>query len=141
MNVQAESLEPSDSETSPDLPVDRESGVANARAAITIMALLATVMFVAYAATPEGVAVGNQRPAILTGVNPNFAAWPELVLLPGIGETKARAIVDYRKSVCRDGLSGCAMSVYERPIDLEKVRGIGPKTADRMTKHLRFRGP
>lgn len=60
-------------------------------------------------------------------VDLNEADWPELTLLPGIGETLARRIVDSRRQ--------------EGPFldheDLQRVRGIGPKTLDRVRPYLR----
>ena len=60
-------------------------------------------------------------------VDLNEADWPELVVLPGIGETLARRIVDSRRQ--------------EGPFvdheDLKRVRGIGPKTLDRVRPYLR----
>ena len=57
----------------------------------------------------------------------NEADWPELVQLPGIGETLARRIVESRD---RDGR-------FLDHEDLERVRGIGPKTLDRIRPYLR----
>jgi len=64
-------------------------------------------------------------------LNPNDAAWYELSLLPHLGESKARAVVEHRES--RDG--GPA---YVAPMDLTDVRGIGPKTVERLARELRF---
>jgi len=59
-------------------------------------------------------------------VDLNRADWPELAQLPGIGETLARRIVQSR--------------LEEGPFldhaDLERVRGIGPKTLDELRPHL-----
>jgi len=57
----------------------------------------------------------------------NEADWPELVQLPGIGETLARRIVDSRR------LQGPFLD-HE---DLKRVRGIGPKTLERVKPYLR----
>ena len=59
-------------------------------------------------------------------VDINQAELPELMLLPNIGETLARRIVQSR--------------LEEGPFldhaDLERVRGIGPKTLDELRPHL-----
>jgi competence protein ComEA len=60
-------------------------------------------------------------------VDLNEADWPELVQLPGIGETLARRIVESRN---RDGR-------FLDNEDLQRVRGIGPKTLDRIRPYLR----
>lgn len=59
-------------------------------------------------------------------VDVNQAAWPELALLPGIGPELARRIVTDRET------RGPFRSVDE----LSRVRGIGPKTIERMRPYL-----
>jgi competence ComEA-like helix-hairpin-helix protein len=68
-------------------------------------------------------------------INPNDASVPSLVRLPGIGLGRARAIVGYRESFsdkgdCRAAFRGCE--------DLQKVKGIGPKTAQDIGQWLKF---
>lgn len=67
----------------------------------------------------------------LTGVvNVNTASAEELQLLPGIGETRARALVALRKR--RGGF---------RSIDeLKEVKGIGEAGLERMRPFLRLQG-
>jgi competence protein ComEA len=60
-------------------------------------------------------------------VDLNEADWPELVQLPGIGETLARRIVESRN---RSG-------PFLDQEDLMRVRGIGPRTLDRVRPYLR----
>lgn len=55
-------------------------------------------------------------------VRVNQADWPELTLLPHIGEVLARRIVEYRQE------HGPFQSVEE----LQQVKGIGPKTVRRI---------
>ena len=59
-------------------------------------------------------------------VDLNRAEWPELAQLPGIGETLARRIVDSRR----------AEGPFVDHEDLRRVRGIGPKTLDRLRPYL-----
>ena len=59
-------------------------------------------------------------------VDLNEADWPELVQLPGIGEVLARRIVESRR---RDGR-------FLDHDDLQRVRGIGPRTLDRVRPFL-----
>lgn len=66
------------------------------------------------------------------GVDPNAAPWWELTLLPEIGPETARSIVKRRS---RSGDPG-----FRTPIDLTRVRGIGPRTIERIGRHLRFDG-
>ena len=60
-------------------------------------------------------------------VDLNTADWPELVQLPGIGETLAQRIVEDRT------LQGPFLDHD----DLMRVHGIGPKTLERVRPHLR----
>jgi len=60
-------------------------------------------------------------------IDVNAADWPEFTLLPGIGETLARRIVEHR-----------AQHGPFRTIDqLAEVKGIGPKTLRRIRPYLR----
>ena len=60
-------------------------------------------------------------------VDINEADWPELALLPNIGEQLARRIIEHRNS----------HGGKFRDLDqLEDVRGIGPKTFDGMKPYL-----
>lgn len=60
-------------------------------------------------------------------VDINQADWPELIQLPGIGETLARRIVESRQT---DG-------PFVDHDDLMRVRGIGPKTLEGVRPYLR----
>ena len=53
-------------------------------------------------------------------ININTASADELMNLKGIGEKKAKAIVEFRK----------ANGLFKQPEDLIKVPGIGPKTLE-----------
>jgi competence protein ComEA len=56
----------------------------------------------------------------------NRAAWPEFTLLPDIGETLARRIVESRE---KDG-------PFRSHDDLGRVRGIGSKTLEKLRPYL-----
>lgn len=71
-------------------------------------------------------------PTALASINPNTAPWWELMVLPDIGETTARKIVDYREAHADQ------VPVFNSPSDLEPVSGIGPKTIRRIGPYLRF---
>lgn len=66
-------------------------------------------------------------------INPNDAPVASLIRLPGIGLAKAQAIVAYRESV-KNGQS----SAFRNCKDLQKVKGIGPKTAESIGEFLKF---
>lgn len=57
----------------------------------------------------------------------NSADWTELMQLPEIGESLAKRIVESRE---REGR-------FASHTDLDRVRGIGPKTLDRIRPYLR----
>lgn len=60
-------------------------------------------------------------------VDINAAPWPELAQLPGVGQTLAKRIVDVRDQ----------NGPFRDHEDLRRVRGIGPKTLDKLRPYLR----
>ncbi len=65
-------------------------------------------------------------PALFT-LDINTAEQPELELLPGVGETLARRIIDSREQA----------GPFVDHEDLRRITGIGPLTLERMRPHLR----
>ena len=63
---------------------------------------------------------------VLAAVNINTADQKTLASLPGIGTTKAEAIVQYRKT------NGEFKTIEE----LAKVKGIGAKTVEKLAKDI-----
>ncbi|MFO0903906.1 MAG: helix-hairpin-helix domain-containing protein [Pirellulales bacterium] len=59
------------------------------------------------------------------------APWTEWALLPGIGEGLAKRICDQRN----------AQGGFQSLDDVRRVRGIGPKTWERMKAHLKSSRP
>lgn len=87
----------------------------------------ALALGVAMAAAPI-LAGGDSR---LTGtVNVNTATAEELQLLPGIGEARARAVIEARKR--RGG--------FERVDDLLEVKGIGETSLEQMRPYVTVDG-
>lgn len=68
---------------------------------------------------------GKEPPASLR-VNVNRAGMEELMSLPYIGEVKARAIISYRDE----------HGPFSSPGDLLNVKGIGPKTLERIRPYI-----
>lgn len=62
-------------------------------------------------------------------LNLNTATLEELIRLPGIGKTKAEAIVSYRQS-----------HPFKSPQELTEVKGIGPKLFQKLEGHLTVQG-
>ena len=78
-----------------------------------------------------GVAAAAEDARKLQGVvNVNTASVEELQLLPGVGEARARAIVELRKQ--RGGLKSLE--------DLGDVKGIGEASLERLRPHVAFDG-
>ncbi|HEY1587175.1 MAG TPA: helix-hairpin-helix domain-containing protein [Polyangia bacterium] len=63
-------------------------------------------------------------------VNLNNATEEQLVLLPGIGPSKAKAIAEHRHA-----------HPFHRVDELTKVKGIGRKTFGRLRPYLTIAGP
>ncbi len=68
-------------------------------------------------------------------INPNDAPIESLIRLPGIGASRAGAIVEYREKF-DDTDSG--HPVFQSCNDLQKVKGIGPKTVQNISEWLKF---
>ena len=68
-------------------------------------------------------------------INPNTATASSLVRLPGIGPVRAESIVAYRESWAQQ--KGRTKAFYDCS-DLQKVKGIGPKTVQNISEWMRF---
>lgn len=64
-------------------------------------------------------------------IDVNTATWVEWIQLPNIGETLARRIIEDRE---RHG-------PFESVEDLQRVKGIGPKTIENLRPYLRIGEP
>ena len=68
-------------------------------------------------------------------INPNDAPIESLVRLPGLGPGRAGAIVAYREDFNEKNAGSRA---FQNCNDLQKVKGIGPKTVQNISEWLRF---
>ena len=78
---------------------------------------------------PRGELIQIDRADPLTAryqVDINKAEWPELAELPDIGETLAQRIVDSRQT----------QGAFRDHDDLRRVRGIGPRTLEKLKPYL-----
>jgi competence protein ComEA len=76
---------------------------------------------------PRGELIEIDRAAPLTyQVDINKADWPELAELPVVGETLARRIVESRTTA----------GPFQDHSDLLRVRGVGPRTLERLKPFL-----
>lgn len=78
----------------------------------------------------------GQGPGLQTGIDPNTARWFELAQLPGIGETLAKRMANFRRR--NRSQDDPAEPVFCVPADLAQVKGIGEKTVRRIGRFLRF---
>lgn len=83
------------------------------------------------AAPPAAAPVASQAPAVSGVLNLNTASAEELTRLPGVGPSRAQAIVELRTR-----LKG-----FKSLEDIMKVRGIGRKTFRKLEPMLRLQGP
>jgi len=102
------------------------------QATVAVLIAFALVGMAAYWVVqggPRGELIEIDRAEPLTAqflVDINRAGWPELAELPELGETLARRIVDSRQEA----------GPYRDHDDLLRVRGIGPRTLERMKPYL-----
>jgi hypothetical protein len=70
-------------------------------------------------------------------LDPNTATWQEFAAIPGLGEKRAHAIVDFREAWA---IKHPNTPAYAGPQDLRNVKGIGPATASNLAPYLVFHG-
>jgi competence ComEA-like helix-hairpin-helix protein len=70
----------------------------------------------------------SQRLVLDDKLNPNVETAVSMARLPSFGQAKAKAVAEYRQSG----------GVFERADDLDKIKGIGPKTVENIRPYLRF---
>ena len=68
-------------------------------------------------------------------INPNDAPIESIIRLPGLGIGRAGAIVAYRENFIENNAGNQA---FQNCDDLQKVKGIGPKTVQSVSELLEF---
>ncbi len=105
------------------LPEDQKSQSRTQLAAF-ITAIIVCFLISEYLGVCYFARSGNQSDVVLESrINPNTALSASLVRLPNIGPRRAAAIIDYRENVDEG-------PVFEKAEDLQKIKGIGPKTVE-----------
>jgi len=74
-------------------------------------------------------------PQLEQRINPNDATPASLIRLPGVGLSRAQAIVTYRQQFRHNGKGDAA---FKDCNDLDNVKGIGPATVRDMCAWLKF---
>lgn len=75
-------------------------------------------------------AAATAKPSQDAPVDLNTATAEQLIALPGIGETKAARILEYRKK----------HGSFKRVVDLRRVKGFGRKTVSKLEPYLMVGG-
>lgn len=101
-----------------------------------LSALVLSVLLVVTLMTSRGAKNSDFRKLVLDSrLNPNYALEVSLIRLPGIGFSKANAIVAYREDfVAENGQEIAFMNCN----DLQNVEGIGSKTVNNISRWLKF---
>lgn len=95
-----------------------------------VRALAGLAALAALALALPAVSAEQAEPAVSGTVNVNTATLEELQLLPGIGESRARAVIELRKQ--RGG--------FKRIEDLLEVRGIGESSLEKLRPFVTTQG-
>lgn len=73
-------------------------------------------------------------------IDPNTADWQTLAALPGLGEKRAKDIVEFRERK-RTEARDPDLTVFQTDNDLLRIRGIGVATVESIRPFLLFPGP
>lgn len=102
------------------------------RAFAFCLALMAAIFLSIYfAVSSDGGLEQSSKIRIESRINPNYASKTSLARLPGIGNGRAEAIAAYRENFGDN-------KAFRNCDDLQKVNGIGPKTAANICEWLKF---
>ena len=110
------------------------------RALLALLAIFTVVLAIryirnrAYIPSPQP-ANGLRAAELATQLDPNVASWEELAAIPGVGEKRAKAIVELRERLLKQHPD---QTPFTRIEDLTRVKGIGKATAENLKPYLIF---
>ena len=79
--------------------------------------------------------VGPMADQLASHLDPNTASRGALSEIPGVGQTLAQAIIDYREQFQK---SHPGQPAFTRPEDMRRVRGIGVAREESLQEFLQF---
>ena len=103
--------------------------------AFVVCAVLCILLSAVFSGSFFCVANEDNSVVLESRVNPNEASVPSLIRLPGIGRSRAESIVSYRNNLSEVNTGS---RVFKSCKDIERVKGIGPKTAEGLCEWLKF---
>ncbi len=104
--------------------------------AFVVASCLAVVFGLYFTVSSVNAKSGTARIELESRINPNNAPAAGLMMLPGIGISRAQAIISYREQFRQSGSGDLA---FQNCNDLDNVKGIGPVTVSNMCEHLKFK--
>ena len=103
-------------------------------AVVPLLLALSVALLVEPADLPDPARAGDRAAELSTRLDPNTADAAALSALPGLGEARARAIIDYRTAHARPG-----RPAFTTARDLLPIHGIGVSTVANLEPSLTFR--
>jgi competence ComEA-like helix-hairpin-helix protein len=100
--------------------------------AFFVAIIFAVLLFILFSFSGFRSSDSNYPAALETVINPNTADIASLVRLPGIGPVRAAEIIKYRNS------PDITQPAFRSANDLQNIKGIGPKTVEKFSRHLCF---
>jgi len=100
-----------------------------------VICVLLSMIFITLSLVPFSSAHVGCQIELDDKINPNDAPVASLIRLPNIGLVRAEAIVAYRENFHEKNSES---QPFQNCDDLQKVKGIGPKTVQNISEWLKF---
>ena len=105
---------------------------------VALLAGLSVALWRQPVTLPDPPGDGPRAAELAVRLDPNAADAAALSAVPGLGEARARAIVDYRTAyAARHG----GRSPFRAARDLLAIKGVGVSTVENLEPYLTFPGP